>query len=237
VRRDESSRFNWRPLRRARPNSHADSDGTTEANLLEFLLGVYEVERHEVSVTAQIMVAIVGAVLAFMAIILAAIETPIGRSVSPFSLAAAPTIPLLLMNWVALYLQDSTLRRAYLLSLEKELSRLSKEVVVGDGTQRWSVPRWASVSEEVWDPGRAISAPWSIPYAIGAASIIIGTALVLIVLLVRVLLVISARHSTMAFYLAIIVNVPMAINTCYILVRAASSKNADRLVARWWNRQ
>lgn len=182
----------------ARPSSPSDK------SRLQLLAALYQTERQQNQSAAQIMIGIVGAVLAFVAVltISGAGQT---KNIPVWTLAFAPSIPLVLMSWLVLYVAEAVVRRDYLISLEGEISRELWNYVTPEG---WIVGSWVTSTEPIWRPDLAWNgtSKWSKSYALAIFILNIGAALSIGIFVVQVLRTVYSR-SLAAFIISLIVNI------------------------------
>jgi hypothetical protein len=204
----------------ARPSSSSDK------SRLQLLVALYQTERQQNQSSAQIMIGIVSAVLAFVALltISGAGQT---KNIPVWTLAFAPSIPLLLMSWLVLYVAESVARRDYLVSLEGEISRGLGNDVTPEG---WIVGSWVTSTEPIWRPDLAWNgtSKWSQSFALAVVILNSGAALGVGIFVIQVLRAVYSR-SIVAF------SISLTVHICVLFVLGCVMYNTllQRHVARF----
>ena len=207
------------------PRGGAGPSSPSSDTRLQLLVALYQTERQQNQSSAQIMIGIVSAVLAFVALLTI---SGIGqtKNLPVWTLALAPVIPLLLISWLVLYVAEAVVRRDYLISLEGEISRALESNIVPN---EWIAGSWVTSTEPIWRPDSAWngSSRWSLCYALAVLALNIGTALCVGMFLLQVLRVVYSRNH-LAFGVSLAINACMLLIIGYVMYNTLSQRHVHR---------
>jgi hypothetical protein len=192
---------------------------------LQVLVALYQTERQQNQSSAQIMIGIVGAVLAFVALLTIS-GSGQTKDIPVWTLAFAPLIPLVLISWLVLYVAEAVVRRDYLISLEGEISRGLRSSVTPEG---WIVGSWVTSTEPIWRPDLAWNgtSKWSLPYALTVFILNIGAALSVGIFVIQVLRAVYSR-SLVAFGISLAADTFVLIVVGYVMYNTLFQKHVQR---------